>query len=107
MVEYKGGKQIEHSLSLFRNLGLPPKRTAKTNHCRTVSELRFCEVFDSYGLPLHWYKPCLWWPRGAIAKSTIVYLFLLYILVFCTYFFNLGRVFILMWIVSKVKFHLF
>ena len=28
----------------------------------------------------------LWWPMGAIAKKTIVFLFLLYISVFCTYF---------------------
>ena len=28
----------------------------------------------------------LWWPMGAIAKSPIVFLFLLYISVFCTYF---------------------
>ena len=28
----------------------------------------------------------LWWPMGAITKSTIFFRFLLYILVFCTYF---------------------
>ena len=34
-------KQTEYSLSRFRNLGLPQIRTVKTNHCRTVTELRF------------------------------------------------------------------
>ena len=48
VVAYKGGhveillvKQTEHSLSRFRNLGLPQIRTVKTNDCRTVSELWF------------------------------------------------------------------
>ena len=49
VVAYKGGhvekdlivRQIEHSLSRFRNLGLSQIRTVKTNDCRTVSELWF------------------------------------------------------------------
>ena len=42
---------------------------------------------------------------GAIAKSTIVFLFLLYISVFCTnFFFNLGRVLFLCGLYHKLNF---
>ena len=47
----------------------------------------------------------VWWPTGAITKSTIVFLFLLYISVFCTYFcFILGRVLVLCGLYHKLNF---